>query len=129
MSALDRLQELAESGTPGPWTKPELDTHPGDEGWWFLNGEVGAKQHAVGLTVTYQPNAQNDAVLIVTLANARYAILKLVEHAAEIDEWWARFLMNFGPHEIPSAMNDITPSLDALGASLTELERAFEEKP
>lgn len=56
---------LARAATPGPWSQPyEVVGEPGDDGWWILNGAAGTDEHAVAVTLPYNPRAEADARLI-----------------------------------------------------------------
>lgn len=70
-SAIDKLTKLWDTSTVGPWKEPDDQMGsecPEDRGWWILNAdEHGMNQHAVAVTVPYNPTAAEDADLIVTL--------------------------------------------------------------
>lgn len=56
---------LAQAATPGPWSQPyEVVGEPGNGGWWILNGATGTDEHAVAVSLPYNPRAEADARFI-----------------------------------------------------------------
>lgn len=72
--------------TPGPWSGPYYDNHPGDRGWWVHNGLEGQDEYAVAVTFTGNPNQEADARLIAAAPDLLEACKLLMEYSGIIEE-------------------------------------------
>jgi len=66
-----------------PWAEPFYVDHPGDDGWWILNGKKGMEEHAVACVVPYNPNAEADAKFIWLACNSYYGLHKNIKDRDE----------------------------------------------
>lgn len=79
MTTLDRLRELEQAATPGPWNA-SMDTHPAHVarlGQW----EVYGRRYVSGVVA-------RDAALIAEARNALPALLDIAEAARAVMEEW-----------------------------------------
>lgn len=72
-----------EGHTEGPWSEPEFDCNPGDQGWWIRNGRAGSDEYAVAVTFYGNPRDVADARLI---ADAPLLLAEVRRLRVELDE-------------------------------------------
>ena len=74
MTLLERLKELAQQATPGPW-----EVNPGGaEEWWYSDTIVNPGGSLASCT-------EGNAALIVTAINALPALIAVAEAAKKVD--------------------------------------------
>ena len=81
----DRLRELAENATPGPWEAQDYDDHPGDEGSCVLTHEPERGTRAIAYAIAYPwttpESCDADAEFIAAARQAVPALLDMLDQA------------------------------------------------
>lgn len=80
MNDLNRLRELLDKATPGPWNGYDDSGSTGRQ-------EIVASGVTVARCYVGNPNGRNDAQLIVALRNCAPEMLAVVDAARRIDQW------------------------------------------
>ena len=87
----DRLRELAENATPGPWEAQDYDDHPGDEGSCILTHEPERGTRAIAYAIAYPwttpESCEADAELIAKFRTAVPALLDMLDQAEAERDW------------------------------------------